>query len=148
MSKEIDTRMHTAEHLLNRTMVKFIGSDRCFSAHIEKKKSKCDYYLDKDPGEDKIKKVEDKVNEVIKEDLPVKEEYISLEEAKQKFDLSRVPESTLGQEKIRIIQIGDYDAATCNGPHVNSTSELGEFKIISYDFQDGVLRIRYKIFDV
>jgi len=145
MSKEIDTGMHTAEHLLNGTMVKLVGSDRCFSAHIEKKKSKCDYYLEQDPGEEKIKEVESKVNEIIKEDLPIKEEYISLKEAEQRFDLTRVPEATLDQEKIRIIKIGDYDAATCNGPHVSSTSKLGEFKIISHSFQDGVLRIRYKL---
>jgi len=137
--------MHTAEHLLNGTMVKLLGSDRCFSAHIEKKKSKCDYYLDEDPGEDKIKLVEDKVNEVIKEDLPILEKFISLEEADKRFDLKRVPDSALDQDKIRIIEIGGYDAATCKGPHVKFTSEIGEFKIISYDFKDGILRIRYKL---
>jgi len=145
MSKEVDIRMHTAEHLLNGTMVKLVGGDRCFSAHIEKKKSKCDYYLDKDPGEEKIKLVEDKVNEVIKRDLPVLEKFISLEEADKKFDLKRVPDSALDQDKIRIIEIGDYDAATCKGPHVKHVSEIGEFRIISYDFKDGILRIRYKL---
>ncbi|MDA3802325.1 MAG: hypothetical protein PF488_00275, partial [Patescibacteria group bacterium] len=98
-----------------------------------------------DPGEEKIKLVEDKVNEVIKEDLPVLEKFISLEEAGKIFDLKRVPESALNQSKIRIIKIGDYDAATCKGPHVKNTSEIGEFKIISYDFKDGILRIRYKL---
>ncbi|MCD4694572.1 hypothetical protein K8R62_04415 [bacterium] len=144
MSKEVDIKMHTAEHLLNGTMVKLVGSDRCFSAHIEKKKSKCDYYLDEDPKE-KIKLVEDKVNEIIRKNLPVSEEFISLKEAGKRFDLKRVPESALDQNEIRIIKIGDYDAVICKGLHVKITSEIGEFKIISYDFKDGVLRIRYKL---
>ena len=43
MSKSIDPAMHSAEHLLNQAMVQRFGTSRCFSAHIEKKKSKCDY---------------------------------------------------------------------------------------------------------
>lgn len=38
-------RMHTAEHILNRTMQNMFGCGRCFSAHINPKKSKCDYRL-------------------------------------------------------------------------------------------------------
>jgi hypothetical protein len=37
--KSIDPHMHTAEHILNQTVVRFLGCERCFSAHIEKKKS-------------------------------------------------------------------------------------------------------------
>jgi len=37
--KTIDPRMHTAEHILNQTVVRVLGCERCFSAHIEKKKS-------------------------------------------------------------------------------------------------------------
>jgi len=40
MKSYSDPRMHTAEHLLNAAMVDLIGTDRSFSAHIEKKKSK------------------------------------------------------------------------------------------------------------
>ena len=41
--------MHTAEHLLNATMVKMFGCPRSRNAHVEKKKSKCDYILDTEP---------------------------------------------------------------------------------------------------
>jgi hypothetical protein len=41
--------MHSAEHLLNATMVKMFGCPRSRNAHVEKKKSKCDYILDAEP---------------------------------------------------------------------------------------------------
>ena len=49
MSKEIDPRMHSAEHVLNQTMVRMFGTGRAFSAHIEARKSKCDYRFVKSP---------------------------------------------------------------------------------------------------
>ncbi len=41
--KQYDPRMHTAEHILNQTMVRMFGCGRSFNSHIERKKSKCDY---------------------------------------------------------------------------------------------------------
>ena len=58
MKQYADARMHTAEHILNQTMVRTFGCGRSFRAHIEKKKSKCDYRLDHDPGEEKLREVE------------------------------------------------------------------------------------------
>ena len=135
--------MHTAEHILNGTMVKLFGCDRCFSAHIEKKKSKCDYYWDREIAEEEIKQVEDRVNEVIEKDLPVTEETVSRSEAEQKYDLKRLPENS--SEDIRVVKVGDYDACPCIGPHINSTRDIGNFKIISYNWNDGILRIRFKL---
>ena len=141
--KEIYPPMHTAEHLLNQTMIRLFGTKRCFSAHIEKKKSKCDYHFDRALKPEEIKLLEDKVNEVIAQNLPVKEKFINYEIATKQFDLTRLPEGM--SEDLRIIEIGDYDLVPCIGPHVKSTKEIGQFKIISSDFNDGVLRIRYKL---
>ena len=144
MKENIDPRMHTAEHMLNQTMVQFFDNGRCFSAHIEKKKSKCDYYFDRPLSDEEIKKVEDKVNEIISADMKVWEEFIPIEEAKSKFNLEKY-DLEPGTEKIRIIKIGDYDAIPCVGPHVERTKEVGRFRIVSSDFNEGVLRIRYKL---
>ncbi|MCX6742845.1 MAG: hypothetical protein NT116_01265 [Candidatus Parcubacteria bacterium] len=141
--KEVYPPMHTAEHILNQTMIRLFGTKRCFSAHIEKKKSKCDYHFDRALSPEEMKLLEDKVNEVISQDLPVKEKFINYEIATKQFDLTRLPEAM--SEDLRIIEIGDYDSVPCIGPHVKSTKELGQFKIISSDFKDGVLRIRYKL---
>ena len=143
MKKTYDPRMHSAEHILNQTMVRLFDCGRCFSAHIEKKKSKCDYYFQRPLKEEEVRDVESRVNQVIRADLPVTEELVSLEEAETQYNLERLPEDTEG--KIRIIKIGDYDACPCIGPHVNKTSDIGRFRITTTSFDDGVLRIRFKL---
>ncbi|MBQ3575783.1 MAG: hypothetical protein IJA28_00015, partial [Coprobacter sp.] len=121
--------MHTAEHILNATMVKMFNCGRAVSAHVERKKSKCDYALPQELTPQQIAEVEGQVNNVISMALPVTEEIITIAEAKKKFDVSRLPEGV--SETIRVINIGDYDSCPCLGLHVKNTSEIGRFKIIS-----------------
>ena len=146
MKENIDPKMHTAEHILNQTMVRLFNSGRCFSAHIEKKKSKCDYRYGRALSEDEIKNLENKINEIIKADMPVIEKFVTETEAQNLYtlyDLGDLPDNN--SEKYRMIAIGDYDAIPCYGAHVNSTGELGELRIVSVSFENGVLRIRYKL---
>jgi misacylated tRNA(Ala) deacylase len=135
--------MHSAEHILNGTMNKMFGCGRAFSAHIEKKKSKCDYHFDRNMTDEEIKNIEEKINSVIVADMPITEGFINRDEAKTEFNLSRLPEEA--GDTLRVIKIGDYDKCLCSGPHMNSTKEIGGFKIISSSFENGVLRVRFKI---
>jgi misacylated tRNA(Ala) deacylase len=143
MKKELDPRMHSAEHVLNQTMVRFFGCGRCFSSHIEKKKSKCDYDLGRPLTDREIAQVEGKVNEVIHADMKVTEEFMTRDAAEKRFNLNRLPESA--GDQVRIIRIGDYDACPCSGPHVRSTTEIGGFRIISVSFEGDALRVRFKL---
>jgi len=143
MKKQFDPHMHTAEHVLNQTMVQLIGTGRCFSAHIERKKSKCDYYFNRPLTAEEENLIVEKVNAVIKADQPITEKFIDLKAAVKKYDLSRLPEGS--GENIRIVQIGDYDQCPCIGPHVTSTAQLGKFRITSSSFDAGVLRLRFKL---
>ncbi len=143
MKKQFDPHMHTAEHILNQTMVRLFGSGRCFSAHIEKKKSKCDYHFTRLLTPEEKALVAEKVNGVIKADLPVTETFTNLIEAAEEFDLSRLPDDS--RDQIRIIHVGDYDQCPCIGPHVSSTAALGKFRITSTSFENGILRIRFKL---
>lgn len=144
-NKEEYPPMHTAEHLLNATMVKMFGCTRSRNAHIERKKSKCDYQLLSCPTDIEIRQVEDKVNEIIALNLPVKKESVTKDEALQidGLDLSKLPDDA--SETLRIVRIGDYDVCACIGQHVDNTSEVGIFKIISYDWNEGTLRLRFKL---
>ncbi len=135
--------MHTAEHLLNRAMVLLFGCGRAFSSHIEKKKSKCDYRFSRALTAEETAELEKRVNAAVRADLPVKEAFVSREEAEGKYSLARLPEEA--GEKLRIILIGDYDACPCIGPHAKSTGEVGAFKVISSSFENGVLRVRFKL---
>lgn len=143
MTKEMDPRMHSAEHVLNQTMVRMFNCGRSFSAHIEKKKSKCDYHFDRALKEEEIGEIQKRVNDVIQADMVVVEEYVNKEEAQKRYNLDRLPDGV--EDHIRIIKIGGYDACPCIGPHVHSTREIGKFRIVSTSFENGVLRIRYKL---
>jgi alanyl-tRNA synthetase len=124
-------------------MVRMFDRGRSFSAHIEKKKSKCDYHFDRDLTQEEVSEIENRVNEVLKADLHVTEESLSREDATHRYNLGRLPESA--GDSIRIIRIGDYDACPCGGQHVSSTSEVGSFRIVSTSYENGVLRVRFKI---
>lgn len=135
--------MHTAEHLLNGTMVKIIGCKRSRNAHIERKKSKCDYPLPQPLSDDQIKEIENTINNVIAQDLEVTFEFIPAEEAATKYDLERLPDDA--SEMLRIVHIGDYDACPCVGAHVERTSQIGHFRISSARYQDGMQRIVFRL---
>jgi misacylated tRNA(Ala) deacylase len=143
MKKNYDPRMHSAEHILNQTMDRIYQCGRCFNAHIERKKSKCDYHFKKALNAAEIKEIQSRVNRIIRSDLPVSEGFISKSEAVSRFNTEKLPDDV--GDRIRIIRIGDYDHCPCIGPHVKSTAEIGEFRITSTAFEEGVLRIRYKL---
>lgn len=128
---------HTAEHLLNQTMVRMFGCGRAVSAHVERKKSKCDYLLPNNLSEQQISELETRVNEVIAQHLPVYCEYMPRVEAEKLFDLSKLPDHASGD--LRIVKIGSYDACPCVGAHVENTSELGRFKVLSSSYEGGCL---------
>ena len=134
---------HSCEHLLNATMVKMFGCPRSKNAHIERKKSKCDYLLETEPDAAQVAEIESRVNEAISREMDVTVEFMSREKAALIVDLSKLPVDA--SQTLRIVRIGDYDACACIGAHVNNTREIGEFRIISHSYADGVWRLRWKV---
>jgi Ser-tRNA(Ala) deacylase AlaX len=59
------------------------------------------------------------------------------------IDLSKLPENA--SQTLRLIYVGDYESCACMGEHVQNTNEIGEFKITSSNFEEGRLRIPYKL---
>ena len=141
--KQYACDMHTAEHILNQTMVRMFGCGRSVNAHIERKKSKCDYILNESPTDEQVIEITRRVNEVIEQHLPVYEEIMTRSEAATVVDLSKLPEEA--SDMLRIVRVGDYDACACIGQHVQNTSEIGVFSIISHDFENGRWRLRFKL---
>jgi Ser-tRNA(Ala) deacylase AlaX len=136
---------HSAEHILNQTMIRLFNCGRAVNAHIEKKKSKCDYRLTQEPTADEIGIIEQQVNAVIKSQLPVTIELLEKSAANEKYDLRKLPNDA--SENVRIVHIGDYDACPCIGDHVDNTSEIGTFKITTGTYENGIWRVRWKIVD-
>lgn len=143
MGKSYDPRMHTAEHILNQTMDRLFACGRCFSAHVNPDKAKCDYHFGRDLTEAEARNVEERVNAVIVADVSVFAEDLARAVAMTRFNLERLPESAA--ETLRIIRIGDYDACPCIGEHVDRTGTLGLFRLTTHSFENGVLRLRFKL---
>ena len=143
--KDYFAPMHTAEHVLNQTMVRLFGCARSKNAHIEKNKSKCDYFLPSAPTQEQMDEVQNQVNAVLARRLPVTAANLSRTEAAQRkdLDLSKLPAEA--GETLRVVFVGDYDACPCIGAHVSNTEEVGRFVISSWDYQEGRLRIRFKL---
>ena len=75
------------------------------------------------------------MNETLKKNLPITTEFITQEEAVGRFDLKRLPDHA--SETVRVVHVGDYDECLCIGLHVD--------KIISYDYKEGIFRMRFKL---
>lgn len=142
-NKEEHRPSHTAEHILNQTMVRMFGCNRSNNAHIERKKSKINYILSQCPSEDEIKEIERKVNEIIESDLPVTYEFVNRDNIPEGVKLDRLPEDA--SETLRLVRIGNYDVCPCIGQHVESTKEIGTFRITSTSYKEGVFRIVFKV---
>ena len=144
-NKEEFPPAHTAEHLLNQTMIRMFGCERSKNAHIERKKSKISYILDHKPNRHEEKEIERRMNELINEDLPVSFEYVTRDNIPEGISLERLPEDV--SETLRLVRIGDYDICPCIGKHVRSTSQIGRFEILgtNWDETSHSFRIRYKV---
>lgn len=144
-NKEEFPPAHTAEHLLNQTMIRMFGCERSTNAHIERKKSKISYVLDHKPSHHEERDIERKMNELIDEDLPVSFEFVNRDNVPEGVSLDRLPEDA--SETLRLVRIGDYDVCPCIGKHVRSTSQIGRFEILgtNWDEEKHTFRIRFKL---
>ena len=135
--------MHTAEHLLNQTMVRMFGCERSRNAHIERKKSKINYTLKSEPTTEQIAEIERIMNDLIQQDIPVVYDFVTRDEIPEGVTLNKLPDDA--SETLRIVRIGDYDVCACIGAHVKSTGEIVSFHINSTSWNDGNFRIVFKV---
>ena len=144
-NKEEFPPAHTAEHLLNQTMIRLFGCGRSYNAHVERKKSKMSFHLDHKPSRQEEKEIERRMNELIEEDLPVTFEFATRDNLPDGITLDRLPDDA--SETIRLVRIGDYDVCPCIGKHVRSTSQIGRFEMLGTngDDMERSFRVRFKI---
>lgn len=141
-AKQYPIHIHSVEHLLNGAIDQMFGCGRAFSSHIEAKKSKCDYRFHRNLTPAEIEQITNRVNAVISQNLPITTTMMERDEAAARFNLTRLPDDA--GDTLRIVHIGDYDHCPCIGEHAVNTSEIGQLRIISTDWSDGVLRVRFK----
>ncbi len=128
-SGEETTKLHTATHLLNQALREVLNKQDIFQrgSNITPERLRFDFNFDRKLTKEELKKVEDWVNERIKEELPVKREEMTVEEAKKK-GAQGVFEHKYSQN-VFVYSIGSKSIEICGGPHIKNTKELGHFKI-------------------
>ena len=75
--------------------------------------------------------------------MPITIEFCKRSEVPANVDLGKLPADA--SETLRLVRVGDYDICACIGTHVDNTSEIGTFKIISHSWENGTLRLRFKL---
>jgi alanyl-tRNA synthetase len=137
------TKLHTATHLLNQALREVLKKQDIFQrgSNITPERLRFDFNFDRKVTKEEQKKVEDWVNERIKDQLEVKREEMTLEEAK-KAGAQGVFENKYG-DKVFVYSIGKKSIEICGGPHIENTKELGHFKIKKEESSaSGVRRIK------
>jgi alanyl-tRNA synthetase len=139
-------KLHTAAHLLLAALRKVLNdSVTQKGSNITAERLRFDFSWSEKLTDEQKKQVEDLVNEIIKKDLPVKIEEMSLDEAK-KQGAAGVFESKYG-ERVKVYTVGNdkevFSKEICGGPHIERTGELGHFKITKEESSSaGVRRIK------
>ncbi len=140
------TRFHTATHLLHAALRKILGSDvHQAGSDITSERLRFDFAFPRKVTIEEIKKVEELVNDVIKENLAVTMKEIPYEEAIKSGALAFFKQKY--PEIVKIYTIGDekepFSREICGGPHVSNTAEVGRFKILKEEsVSAGTRRIR------
>jgi len=122
-------KLHTATHLLHAALRKVLGeSVSQQGSDITPERLRFDFSFSRKLTQEELKKVEDLVNQKIKEGLVVQKEKKKLKEALKEGALAFFKEKY--PPEVFVYKIGDFSKEICAGPHVENTLELGHFKII------------------
>lgn len=141
-NSEIETKYHTATHLLNAALKVVVGSDvHQKGSNITDERMRFDFSCDHKLSDEEKQKAEDLVNLWISEGLDVTVEEMAKEDAIKSgaecMFIEKYPDI------VTVYSIGDVSKELCGGPHVKNTSELGHFKIVKEEASSaGVRRIK------
>lgn len=139
---EIETKYHTATHLLNAALKQVLGAHvHQRGSNITAERMRFDFSHPAKMTDEEKQKTEDLVNEWITEAIPV--EHLEM----KKDDAIKMGAEAMFIEKygdiVSVYKIGDVSIELCGGPHVSNTSELGHFKIKKEESSSsGIRRIK------
>lgn len=124
------SRNHTATHLLHASLRQILGDHvRQSGSLVSHKRLRFDFTHYAALSEEEIRKVEELINEKIRENLPVTTKITTLEEGIAEGAMA-IFEEKYG-EKVRLVKVGEFSKELCGGIHVRQSGEIGFFKIVS-----------------
>jgi len=141
-NSEMETKYHTATHLLHGTLRKILGTGVSQKgSNITSERLRFDFSYERKLTDLEIEQVEREVNKIIELNIPVTLKVISLLEAKKEGALAFFAEKY--GDVVKVYSVGDFSHEVCGGPHVKETGGLGRFKIIKEEaVSQGVRRIK------
>ena len=145
---DVATKYHTATHLLQQALFEVLGEQVAQKgSNINAERMRFDFTFERAMTAEEIQKVQDIVNEKIKEDLPVTMEVMTLDQAKAEG--ARALFVNKYGEQVKVYTIGRdakkdwFSKEVCGGPHVQHTAQIGDFKIVKEQSSSaGVRRIK------
>ena len=126
---EMTTRLHTATHLLQAALRKVLGNVVTQKgSNITEERLRFDFSFDRKVTPEELAEVENLVNDIIKQDIPVCMEEMTYQQALNQDALGLFKDK-YDKEKVKVYSVGDFSKECCGGPHAKSSGELGSFKI-------------------
>lgn len=135
------THNHTATHLLQKALKNVLGEHISQAgSYVDDQRLRFDFTHPQKVSEEELRRVEDEVNEQIFNGLPVDIQFMSKDEALKTGAMALFDEKY--GEEVRVVSVGDYSKEFCGGCHVDNSSQIGLFKILSEEsVGSGVRRI-------
>ncbi len=123
-------RNHSATHLLDQALKNVLGQNiNQAGSLVDEDKLRFDFTYNKSINKDELRKIEDEINSVIRQQLPVKKEYMDYKKSEELGAVALFEDKY--KDVVRVVSMGDYSIELCGGCHVNNTSEVLIFKIKS-----------------
>lgn len=120
---------HTATHLLQAALIQLFGKQiKQSGSLVHPDYLRFDFTYHENLSSDDIKRVEQLVNEKIRENIPVNVEHATLKEATTRGVIAFFGDK-YNPEKVRIVNVPNFSAELCGGTHVSATGDIGTFKI-------------------
>ena len=123
-------RNHTATHLLQAALRQVLGEHvKQQGSFVDETRLRFDFTHSKAPTKEELEKIEDAVNSFVRRCDSVVKKVMTIEEAKQSGALAFFAEKY--GETVRVVSVGEYSKEFCGGTHLDSTGQIGLFKILS-----------------
>lgn len=134
-------RSHTATHLLHRVLQERLGEDiKQAGSLVAPDRFRFDFTHFAAPSREDLRAVEDRVNHLIRRNMPIRVFRRSLKEAQQAGATALFTEKYA--EEVRVVKTGEYSQELCGGTHVTATGEIGLFKLLSEEgIGSGIRRV-------
>ena len=123
-------RNQSATHLLDQALKNALGQNiNQAGSLVDEDKLRFDFTYNKSINKDELRKIEDEINSVIRQQLPVRKEYMDYKKSEELGAVALFEDKY--KDIVRVVSMGDYSIELCGGCHVNNTSEVLIFKIKS-----------------